>query len=319
MRVVFMGTPEIAAGILKSLIASRHEVVGVVTQPDKPNARGNEIIFSDVKKVALEHSIPVFQPEKASEETFVESIRQLDPDIIVVAAYGQILRENILNLPKYRCINVHASLLPKYRGASPIQWAVINGEKETGVTIMYMEKGLDTGDMILTRKLELAPDETAGSLHDRLMELGGPTLLEAMDEIEAGTAHPVPQNNDEATYVGMIKKSMGELDFNNPSEYLERLIRGLIPWPGAFTFIDGKMLKIWKTEISDRTMDGKEPVPGRIFADKEELFVETADGSLSLITVQLEGKKRMAAGDFLRGYKLADGTICGREKDSADL
>ena len=312
MRVVFMGTPEIAAGILKTLIASRHEVVGVVTQPDKPNARGNEIIFSDVKKVALEHDIPVFQPLKASEETFVESIKQLNPDIIVVAAYGQILRENILELPKYRCINVHASLLPKYRGASPIQWAVINGEKETGVTIMYMEKGLDTGDMILTRKLELAPDETAGSLHDRLMELGGPTLLEAMDQIEAGTAHPIPQNNDEATYVGMIKKSMGELDFNNKTEYLERLIRGLIPWPGAFTFIDGKMLKIWKTEISDRTMDGKKPVPGRLFADKEELFVETADGSLNLLNVQLEGKKRMLAGDFLRGYKLVDGTVCGR-------
>ena len=313
MRVVFMGTPEIAAGILRSLIASRHEVVGVVTQPDRPNARGNEIIFSDVKKVALEYSIPVFQPEKASEETFVESIRELAPDIIVVAAYGQILRENILNLPKYRCINVHASILPKYRGASPIQWAVINGEKETGITIMYMEKGLDTGDMILTRKLALDPDETAGSLHDRLMELGGPTLLEAMDMIENGTAKPVPQNNDDATYVGMIKKSMGELDFNNNSVYLERLIRGLIPWPGAFTYIDGKMLKIWKSEVSDRIMEGSCPVPGRIFADGEELFIETADGSLNLLEIQSEGRKRMPAGDFLRGFKLINGTVCGRK------
>ena len=333
MRVVFMGTPEIAAGILKTLIASRHEVVGVVTQPDKPNSRGNGIIFSDVKKVALEHEIPIFQPEKASEETFVESIRQLDPDIIVVAAYGQILRENILNLPKYRCINVHASLLPKYRGASPIQWAVINGEKETGVTIMYMEKGLDTGDMILTRRLELAPDETAGSLHDRLMELGGPTLLEAMDEIEAGTAHPIPQNNDEATYVGMIKKSMGELDFNNKTEYLERLIRGLIPWPGAYTFINGKMLKIWKAVIPDGRAEapeetgdadgcgtsrcGTERTPGRIFTYGAGLYIETADGCLELLEVQLEGKKRMAAGDFLRGYKLEEGTVCGRKADEA--
>ncbi|MCR5330348.1 MAG: methionyl-tRNA formyltransferase [Lachnospiraceae bacterium] len=330
MRVVFMGTPEIAAGILRTLIASRHEVVGVVTQPDRPNARGNEIIFSDVKKVALEYSIPVFQPEKASEETFVEKIRELAPDIIVVAAYGQILRENILNLPRYRCINVHASILPKYRGASPIQWAVINGEKETGVTIMYMEKGLDTGDMILTRKIELAPDETAGSLHDRLMELGGPTLLEAMDMIENGTAHPVPQNNDEATYVGMLKKSMGELDFNNKTEYLERLIRGLIPWPGAYTYINGRMLKIWKAVIPDVCGEnaGKEnegnPAgcrlsgkPGRLFTEGEGLYVETADGCLELLEVQLEGKKRMTAGDFLRGFKIEENTLCGNVSKNA--
>lgn len=313
MRVVFMGTPEIAAGILSTLLGSRHEVIGVVTQPDRPNARGNEIIFSDVKKVAITHGIPVFQPEKASEETFVERLRELNPDIIVVAAYGQILRENILNLPKYRCINVHASILPKYRGASPIQWAVINGEKETGVTIMYMEKGLDTGDMILTRKLELAPDETAGTLHDRLMELGGPTLLEAMDMIEDGTAAPVPQNNDEATYVSVLKKSMGELDFNNPAEYLERLIRGLIPWPGAFTFVNGKMLKLWKTCVSDETMDEDlQTVPGRLFVREGELFIETSEKSLQILELQLEGKKRMCTGDFLRGYKLESGIICGR-------
>ncbi len=331
MRVVFMGTPEIAAGVLRTLIASRHEVIGVVTQPDRPNARGNEIIFSDVKKVALEYSIPVFQPEKASEETFVEKIRELAPDIIIVAAYGQILRENILNLPRYRCINVHASLLPKYRGASPIQWAVINGEKETGVTIMYMEKGLDTGDMILARKLELAPDETAGSLHDRLMELGGPTLLEAMDMIENGTAHPIPQNNDEATYVGMLKKSMGELDFNNSAKYLERLIRGLIPWPGAYTYINGKMLKIWKavlpenysldraetcSETDRKTAEGccaqNGRTPGRLFTEGAGLYVETSDGCLELLEVQLEGKKRMAAVDFLRGFKLEENTVCGK-------
>lgn len=319
MRVVFMGTPEIAAGILKTLIGSRHEVIAVVTQPDRPNARGNEIIFSDVKKVALEHGITVFQPEKASDETFVERLRELAPDIIVVAAYGQILRENILNLPKYRCINVHASILPKYRGASPIQWAVINGEKETGVTIMYMEKGLDTGDMILTRTLELAPDETAGTLHDRLMELGGPTLLEAMDMIESGTANPIPQNNDEATYVSVLKKSMGELDFNNSAEYLERLIRGLIPWPGAFTFVNGKMLKLWKTCVSDAVMnEGEASVPGRLFTREDELFIETSDGSLQILELQLEGKKRMHTGDFLRGYKLENGLVCGRPAGQAE-
>ena len=301
MRLVFMGTPEIAAGILKTLIASRHDVVGVVTQPDKPNSRGNGIIFSDVKKVALEHEIPIFQPEKASEETFVESIRQLDPDIIVVAAYGQILRENILNLPNYRCINVHASLLPKYRGASPIQWAVINGEKETGITIMHMEKGLDTGDMILARKLELAPDETAGSLHDRLMELAGPTLLEAMDMIENGTADPIPQDDSRSSYVSMLDKSMGELDFTKSSEELERLIRGLIPWPGAFTYINGKMLKIWKAVIGD--VEGLKP--GQIYTERVgELYIGTDDGSLNILELQLEGRKRMFTSDFLRGFKV---------------
>ncbi len=315
MKVVFMGTPEIAAGVLKSLIASRHEVIGVVTQPDRPNARGNEIIFSDVKKVALEFSIPVYQPERASNEDFVEVLKELNPDIIVVAAYGQILKENILNLPKYRCINVHASLLPKYRGASPIQWAVINGEKESGITIMYMEKGLDTGDMILTRTLELAKDETAGSLHDRLAEIGGPTLLEAMDLIESGQAKPVPQNEAESSYVTVLKKSMGELDFNNEAVYLERLIRGLIPWPGAFTFINGKMLKIWKAEVSDITYEkSADLLPGRIFTpDNKDLYVETSDKSLKLAEVQLEGKKRMKSEDFLRGFTISDGIICGRK------
>lgn len=307
MRVVFMGTPEIAAGVLKALIDSRHEVVGVVTQPDRPNARGNAIIYSDVKKVALEYSIPVFQPEKASDETFVEQLREINPDIIVVAAYGQILKENILNLPKYRCINVHASLLPKYRGSSPIQWVIINGEKETGITIMYMEKGLDTGDMILTEKLEIAPDETAGSLHDRLTVIAGPTLLKAMDMIENNTAEPVPQNHEEATFVRVLNKSMGDLDFNNETAYLERLIRGLIPWPGAYTRVGGKLLKIWKAAVSDRTLTGSEPVPGRIFSpDNSSLYIETADGSLELLEVQLEGKKRMSASDFLRGFRLPE-------------
>ena len=312
MRVVFMGTPEIAASVLKSLIESRHEVVGVVTQPDRPNARGNEIIYSDVKKVALEYNIPVLQPEKASEETSVESIRALNPDIIVVTAYGQILKENILNLPKYRCINVHASLLPKYRGASPIQWAIINGEKETGVTIMYMEKGLDTGDMILAKSIEIASKETAGTLHDRLAEIAGPTLLEAMELIESGKAVPVKQNDEESTYVKMLSKSMGELKFDTEAVKLERLIRGLIPWPGAFTFIEGRMLKIWECEVSEEQYDGMR-VPGRFFTkDNSRMFVETNDKCLELTVIQAEGKKRMNTADYLRGAKLPESGQCGR-------
>lgn len=312
MRVVFMGTPEIAASVLKSLIDSKHEVVGVVTQPDRPNARGNEIIFSDVKKVAIEHNIPVLQPEKASEETSVESIRALNPDIIVVTAFGQLLKENILNLPKYRCINVHASLLPKYRGASPIQWAVINGEKQTGVTIMYMEKGLDTGDMILAKAIDLDPKETAGSLYDKLAELAGPTLLEAMDQIESGTAVAVKQNDEESTYVKVLQKSMGELNFDTEAVKLERLIRGLIPWPGAFTFIDGKMLKIWDCDVSTESVDEKR-VPGRFFIlDNSRMFIETTDACLELNVIQAEGKKRMNTADYLRGAKLPAQGQCGR-------
>lgn len=312
MRVVFMGTPEIAASVLKSLINSRHEVVGVVTQPDRPNARGNEIIFSEVKKVAIEHNIPVLQPEKASEETSVESIRALNPDIIVVTAFGQLLKENILNLPKYRCINVHASLLPKYRGASPIQWAVINGEKQTGVTIMYMEKGLDTGDMILAKAIDLEPKETAGSLYDKLAELAGPTLLEAMDQIESGTAVAVKQNDEESTYVKVLQKSMGELNFDTEAVKLERLIRGLIPWPGAFTFIDGKMLKIWDCDVSTESVDEKR-VPGRFFIlGNSRMFIETTDACLELNVIQAEGKKRMNTADYLRGAKLPAQGQCGR-------
>ena len=301
MRVVFMGTPEIAAMVLDVLIRSKHEVAAVVTQPDKPNSRGNAVIYSAVKQLALENDIPVMQPLKASSEESVAEIASYDPDIIVVAAYGQILRENLLNLPKYRCINVHASLLPKYRGASPIQWAVINGDEESGISIMYMEKGLDTGDVILQKSLKLAPDETAGTLHDRLGELAGPVLLEAMDMIENGTADPIPQDDSKSTYVSMLDKSMGELDFTRSSEELERLIRGLIPWPGAFTYINGKMLKIWKAVIGD--VSGLKP--GEIYTGRVgELYIGTGNGSLNILELQLEGRKRMFTSDFLRGFKV---------------
>ena len=302
MNIVFMGTPQISATVLDSLIHSEHHVAAVVTQPDKPNARGNSVIFSPVKQLAIEHDIPVLQPQKASSEESVAEIAAFKPDIIVVAAYGQILKSNLLELPPFRCINVHASLLPKYRGASPIQWAVINGEKETGISIMYMEKGLDTGDVILQRSLELAEDETAGSLHDRLGELAGPVLLDALSLLESGNAHPVPQDDSQSTYVSVIDKKMGELDFSRTSQELEKLVRGLIPWPGAYTFINGKMLKIWKAVISDRT--GLKP--GQIITEvPDRLFIGTGDGSLQILELQLEGKKRMKTEDFLRGFRIA--------------
>ena len=310
MKIVFMGTPDIAAGVLKELIASEHEISCVVTQPDKPNGRGNGITFSPVKKLAMENGIEVLQPQKASAPEFEDKLKEYAPDIIVVVAFGQILKKNILELAKYGCVNVHASLLPKYRGASPIQWAVINGEKETGITIMQMDPGIDTGNIILQEKLSLAEDETAGSLFDRLTEMAGPVLLKALSMIEAGTAILIPQNNDEATYVSMLSKSMGKLNFNTGAVELERLIRGLIPWPGAYTYVNGKMLKIWKTCISSEE-DNIEAEPGQIRIKDNAFFIGTSDKPLEILELQIEGKKRMPAYDFLRGTAIKDGDYTG--------
>ena len=308
MRIVFMGTPDIAAGVLKVLINSDHEISCVVTQPDKPNGRGNGITFSPVKKLALENGIEVLQPLKASAPEFEDKLKEYNPDIIVVVAFGQILKKNILELAKYGCVNVHASLLPKYRGASPIQWAVINGEKETGITIMQMDPGIDTGDIILQEKIKLAPDETAGSLFDRLTFLAGPVLLQALDRIEAGTAEFIHQDNDKATYVSVLKKSMGKLDFSFSAVEIERLIRGLIPWPGAYTFINGKMLKIWKSVVASE-YDKIEALPGQIRIVDNAFFIGTLDSPLEILELQIEGKKRMPAYDFLRGTAIEDGMM----------
>ena len=308
MKIVFMGTPDIAGEVLKCLIDSRHEIRAVVTQPDRPNQRGNGISYSPVKQIALEAGIQVLQPEKASSEDFVGILKDINPDVIVVVAFGQILRKNILDLPKYGCINVHGSLLPKYRGASPIQWAVINGDKETGVTIMHMDAGIDTGDMILQEKIELDADETAGSLFDRIAKMSGPVLLKALDEIEAGTAERIPQDNEKATYVGMLKKSMGKINFNHSCTEIESLIRGLIPWPGAYTFVNGKMLKLWKVCVSSPE-EKIEALPGQIRIVDNGFFIGTADSPLQVLEMQLEGKKRMPASDFIRCTAITDGAF----------
>ncbi|MBR4343814.1 MAG: methionyl-tRNA formyltransferase [Lachnospiraceae bacterium] len=308
MKIVFMGTPDIAAGVLETLIASEHDIAAVVTQPDKPNSRGNAIIFSPVKDVALKAGIRVLQPVKASSDEFALTLKEINPDIIVVVAFGQILRKNVLELAKYGCINVHASLLPKYRGASPIQWAVINGEKETGITIMQMDPGIDTGDIILQEKLELREDETAGSLFDRLTEMAGPVLLKALKQINDGTAVRTPQDENGATYVSMLKKSMGRINFNHKAEELERLIRGLVPWPGAYTFVDGKMLKIWKAVVASEC-DKVEALPGQIRIVDNAFFIGTLDRPLEILELQNEGKKRLPAYDFLRGTSIEDGMM----------
>ena len=316
MRAVFMGTPEIAATVLKSVLASRHEVVAVVTQPDKPKGRGHEMAFPPVKEVALEAGLPVLQPQRARDEGFIDELKALNPDIILVAAYGKLLPKAILDMPKFGCINVHASLLPKYRGASPIQWAVLNGDEKSGVTIMHMAEEMDTGDIILTEEVVLSKDETAGSLHDKLAEIGGPLLISAMDALETGRAPRVRQNHEEATYVKMLEKTMGNLDFSCPAVQLERFIRGLNPWPTAYTKLDGKLFKLWKAETvpeEDVVKESKSFEPGTIVSvGKDSFDVLTGEGLLRIRELQIEGKRKMTAEEFLRGFKLEVGTVLGR-------
>lgn len=302
MRVVFMGTPDFAAGILKAVIGADHEVVLAVTQPDKPKGRGGAVQSSPVKECAVSRGIEVYQPKRVREAECVEFIRKREPEIILVAAFGQILSEEILQMPKYGCINVHASLLPKYRGAAPIQWAVINGEKVSGVTIMRMDAGIDTGDMIEKAEVELSPQETGGSLFDKLEKLGAELLIRTMEKIENGTAVYTKQEESKATHVGMIKKELGLISWEKPAVELERLIRGLNPWPSAFTKINGKTLKIWQARPEaggDVSKAGEVAV-----VNKKELKIHTGEGVLSLLEVQLEGKKRMDIEAFLRGYEV---------------
>ena len=308
MKIVYMGTPDFAVPPLRSLLNTEYEVAAVVTQPDKPKGRGKALMPTPVKEEALKHGIPVYQPEKVREPGFVEKLRELNPDLIIVAAFGQIIPESVLNMPKFGCINIHASLLPKYRGAAPIQYAVIDGEKESGVTIMKMGKGLDTGDMIARTEVPLAKDETGGSLFEKLSSAGARLLVETLPDIFAGTAVYEKQPEESPTpYAAMITKKMGLIDFSKSAEELERLVRGLNPWPSAYTFLNGKNLKIWKAE-ADMTQAEKN-IPGTVVrADEEGICVACGTGRLILKEVQLEGKKRMDCASFLRGCKVEPGT-----------
>lgn len=311
MKAVFMGTPEIAAEVLKSLLLSpEHEIMAVVTQPDRPKGRGRELAASPVKLLAEEYHIPVLQPEKVKSPEAVAQLRELAPEVILVAAFGQILPKEILELPKYGCLNVHASLLPEYRGAAPIQWAVIDGKEKTGITIIRMDEGVDTGDMICSEEIEIAAGETGGSLHDKLAAAGGPLLLRAMEQVEAGTAVYVPQNREAATHTKMLRKELGRLDFNAPAEYLERLIRGLNPWPSAYTYWQGKTLKFWSAAVS---YDRSEACPcGTLVSVKDGmLWIMTGNGILKVRELQPEGKRRMTTEEFLRGYPLVPGLVFG--------
>jgi len=301
-----MGTPDFAVGTLEEIIQAGHEVALVVTQPDKPKGRKGELCPPPVKECALAHDIPVFQPNRIRKPENLEIFLQTEADIIVVAAFGQILPQAVLDHPKYGCINVHASLLPKYRGAAPIQWSVINGDEVTGVTIMRMDIGLDTGDIITQAIVPIAEDETGGSMFDKLAEVGAKLCVSTMELIEKGEAVYIKQDEEKATHVGMISKDFGIIDFAKTAKEIECLIRGLNPWPSAFTHLNGKTFKIWKAQI---LAEDTEEAPGTITrVTKNELYVQTGSGQLILTEVQLEGKKRMDAGSFLRGYEVTVGT-----------
>lgn len=313
MKVIFLGTPDFSVPTLKAIIKSHHQLLAVVTQPDKPSGRGERLSYSPVKQVALENNLKVLQYDKIRLQG-VDDLKRLAPDIMVTCAFGQILSQEIIDIAPHGIINVHASLLPKYRGAAPIQWSILNGDKETGVTIMQTEAGIDTGDIIAVEKTIISPEETAGELFDRLSFIGAELLVRTLDDIEQGTATFTPQDHSSATHVKMLKKSDGMLDFKNNCETLVNFVRGMNPWPCAFTFLNDKMLKVYKAEkVED--VDDSQYADGQImFADsKNGLVVKCKNGALRLCVIQIEGKKRMKDTDFVIGQRinLAEKIILG--------
>lgn len=321
MRIVFMGTPDFSVPALKALVEAGHQVIAVVTQPDKPKGRGKEVQMTPVKIQAMEYGIPVYQPAKVREASFVEVLQGMEADVYVVIAFGQLLPKAVLELPKYGCINIHASLLPKYRGAAPIQWCVIDGERETGITTMMMDVGLDTGDMLEKTVIPIEEKETGGSLHDKLSLAGGALILSTLKKLEEGTLVRTPQTDEGTCYAKMLTKSLGDIDWNQSAVSIERLIRGLNPWPSAYTLWNGKTIKIWSADVttgreaaaflSESGVPSETGItPGTVVcSDKHSLVVCTGDGLLSVRELQMEGKKRMDTPAFLRGYPITEGDV----------
>ncbi|MBQ6876864.1 MAG: methionyl-tRNA formyltransferase [Oscillospiraceae bacterium] len=307
MRIVFMGTPDFAAAILKRLIDTGRNVVGVFSQPDKPVGRKQVIMPTATKALAMEHNIPVFQPAKLRDGEALKIMQELKPDLTVVAAYGKILPKDILDVPVLGNVNVHGSLLPKYRGSAPIQWSVINGDKVTGITTMYMAEGMDTGDMIMKFELPIGEDETAGELFDRMAELGAESIEKTLELFDKGEVKAEPQNEEEATYAPMLKKEMGEIDFGKTAEEIHNLVRGLNPWPTAYTFLEGKSIKIHEAKSAEG-FSGEEGT----LLDEKRFVVGTKNGAVEFITVQPEGKNKMSGADFIRGRRLLKGTAFGK-------
>lgn len=316
MKIVFMGTPDFAAGALRALIAAGHEITAVVTQPDKAKGRSNKLVYTPVKECALEHNIPVMQPRRIKTPEAIAQLKQYEADVYVVAAFGQILSQEILDMPKYGSLNIHASLLPKYRGASPIQHVIIDGEKETGVTIMQMDAGIDTGDMLYKKTIAIEADDTYKSLHDKLMVLGGEAIVEALQLLEEGALVPEKQEDALSCHAPLISKDRGNIDFSKSAREIERLIRGLNPWPSAFTSYKGKQLKIWDACVEAGDLEGimttEYLVPGTVKeVTKHTIKVVAGEGLLCINELQLEGKKRMSTHDFLLGVKVQPGEVLG--------
>jgi len=305
LRIIFMGTPAFAVPTLQMLIDRGEQVVAVVTQPDRPKGRGQQLQAPPVKELALAHGIAVLQPLKVRASEVIEKIRALAPDLIVVVAFGQILPKSLLEIPPHGCINIHASLLPRYRGAAPLNWCIINGETETGITTMLMDVGLDTGDMLLKMATPIDPEENASSLHDRLSALGAEAMAATLDLLAKGELAPQKQDDSLSCYAPMLKKELGEIDWEKEPADIKNLIRGVTPWPGAYTWLDGKMLKVF----SARLASGSGAAGEVLQAGKGGLEVACGSGSLVIEELQLEGKKRMVAADFLAGYRIAPGTL----------
>lgn len=310
MKIVFMGTPEFAIPSLDMLVREGYNVAAVVTQPDKPKGRGNKLTLPPVKMYAVEKNIPVLQPVKVRTGEFAERIRELAPDLLVTAAYGRILPKDVLDIPPLGCINVHGSLLPKYRGAAPIQWAVINGESKTGITTMYTDIGMDTGDMLLKGEIDITPDMTAGELHDKLSDLGAEVLGKTLEMLKEGNLKREKQCEAEATYAPIMKKEVGQIDWNKNSNDIHNLVRGTNPWPGAFTEYCGEKMKIWKTETVKKDNVGLKP--GTICeTGKEGIIVAAGDGFVRILEVQFESCRKMCVEDYLCGHKINEGEILG--------
>ena len=313
MNIIFMGTPDFAVGTLDALVEAGHRITLVVTQPDKPRGRGHAMQYPAVKEAAVRHGLPVFQPRKIREDEAVRVLEETEADVMVVVAFGQLIPKKILTMKKYGCINVHGSLLPKYRGAAPIQWAVINGEKESGVTTMQMDEGLDTGAMLLKTVIPLEEKETGGSLFDKLSKAGAELCVETLRQLEAGTIVPREQGESPTAYASMLTRDMGVIDWTKSAVSIERLIRGLNPWPSAYTRLNQKVLKIWEGEVL--SSDVTDVLRGRcgeiLEVTKDALIVQTGEGLLAVREVQLEGRKRMEAGAFLRGCSVEPGTVLG--------
>jgi len=310
MNVVFMGTPDFAVPTLRQLISRKHHVQAVVTQPDRAKGRGRKVVPPPVKMLAQQYGIPVLQPEKVRTREVVHDLEAFAPDVIVVVAYGQILPESILRIPPKGCINIHGSLLPKYRGAAPIHWAVIRGETETGVTTMFMDKGMDTGDILLKRALPIAPTDTTGSLHDRLSLLGAELLVDTLGRLEAGTLQRTPQNHKIATYAPMLTKEDGLIHWDESAVVIDRKVRGLSPWPGAYTYFQGKMIKILQVERAEGVVECENPPPGTVVAvdNTSGVLIATGTDCIRVIRVQPQNKNAMDCRDFCRGYRLVIGS-----------